>query len=93
MEKLGKSHFYLIHLTESFLLRVSSVNVIKSAGNLVTFAEETLNEKLRFLCSDCADTLAKMRKNNKDTNAATFNKAIIYFQRWVTTLSFCACRC
>ena len=66
---------------------------LQETADLVTFTEKTLKEKLCFLCSDCADTLANMRKNNKDMNAATFNKAIIYFQRWVKTLSFCACRC
>ena len=37
----------------SFLLRISSVNVTKSAGNcdLVTFTEDILNGKLHFLCS------------------------------------------
>ena len=37
----------------NFLLRISSVNVITSAGNcgLVTFTEEILNGKLHFLCS------------------------------------------
>ena len=38
---------------ESFSLRISSVNVIRSANyGLVTFTEEILNEKLHFLCSD-----------------------------------------
>ena len=32
----------------SFLLRISSVNVTKSAADLVTFTEEILNGKLRF---------------------------------------------
>ena len=38
----------------SFPLRISSVNVTKSQfpANLVTFTEEILNEKLKFLCSD-----------------------------------------
>ena len=37
----------------SFPLRISSVNVTKSAGHadLVTFTEEILNGKLNFLCS------------------------------------------
>ena len=35
-----------------FPLRISSVNVIKSAvpGDLVTFTEEILNRKVHFLC-------------------------------------------
>ena len=40
-----------------FPLRISSVNVTKSAGNcgLVTFTEEILNGKLHFLGSDLMD--------------------------------------
>ena len=34
-----------------FSLRISSVNVTKSAGNLVTSTEEMFNAKLNFLCS------------------------------------------
>ena len=38
-----------------FPLRISSANVTKSApqspADLVTFTEEILNEKLRFVCS------------------------------------------
>ena len=39
----------------SFLLKISSVNVTKSAGNcgLVTFADKILNGELHFLCSAC----------------------------------------
>ena len=45
--------FYCISLRKkwSFPLRISSVNVTKSAtANLVTFTEEILNGKLHFLC-------------------------------------------
>ena len=35
----------------SVLLRISSVNVTKSAVDLVTFTEEILNGKLHLLCS------------------------------------------
>ena len=44
----------IVHKNWSFPLRISSVNVTKSAGNhrkLVTFTEEILNGKLYFLCS------------------------------------------
>ena len=40
---------FTLHKKWSFPLRISSVNVIKS--DLVTFTEEILNGKLRFLCS------------------------------------------
>ena len=40
-----------LHKKWSFPWRISSVNVIKSAGNLVTFTDEILNGKLHFLCS------------------------------------------
>ena len=43
-----------LHKKWSFLLRISLVNVTKSAENcgLVTFTEEILNGKLHFLCSE-----------------------------------------
>ena len=42
-----------LHKKWSFSLRISSVNVIKSAVycELVTFTEEIINEPLHFLCS------------------------------------------
>ena len=42
-----------LNKSESFPLRVSSVNVTKSAFSLdlATFTEEILNGKLHFLCS------------------------------------------
>ena len=42
-----------LHKKLSFPLRISSVNVTKSAGtvDLVTLSEEILNRKLHFLCS------------------------------------------
>ena len=42
-----------LHKKWSFPLRISSINVTKSAGNceLVIFTEEILNGKLGFLCS------------------------------------------
>ena len=44
----------MLQKKRSFPLRISSVNVIKSAepADLVTFTEEILNEKLHFLCSE-----------------------------------------
>ena len=47
-----------LHKNWSFSLRISSVNVTKSAGNcgLVTFTEEILNEKLHF-CPVFADNV------------------------------------
>ena len=55
----GKVYFFILSLHKqwSFLLRISSVNVTKSAvfcgfgADLVTFTEEILNRKLYFLCS------------------------------------------
>ena len=45
---------YSLHKKWSLPLRISSVNVTKSAGNcgFSTFTEEILNGKLQFLCSD-----------------------------------------
>ena len=49
------SYYFLISLYKkrSFPLRISSANVTKSAAScdLVTFTEDILNRKLRFLCS------------------------------------------
>ena len=45
----------------SFPLRISSVNVTKSAGNLVTFTEEILNGKPRFLCSETLDKVLSVQ--------------------------------
>ena len=44
----------MLHKKSSFSLRISPVNVTKSAGksDLVTFTGEILNGKLHFLCSD-----------------------------------------
>ena len=44
------THKLTQHKKWSFLLRISSVNVTRSA-NLVTFTEEIFNGKLYFLCS------------------------------------------
>ena len=40
-----------LHKKRSFPLRISSVNVTKSAGNLNGKSKEILNGKLYFLCS------------------------------------------
>ena len=46
----------------SFSLSTSSVNVTKSAADLVTFTEEMLNEKLHFLRSVCSTNLSLLDK-------------------------------
>ena len=49
--KLCKHRMVALHKKWSFPLRISSVNVTKSATtDLVTFTEEILNGKLHFLC-------------------------------------------
>ena len=50
-----------LHKNRSFPLRISSVNVTKSAGtaDLVTFTEEILNGKLDFLCSRSPEIFQK----------------------------------
>ena len=45
------SCFFNTAQKRSFPLRISSVNLTKSAIDLVTFSEETLKGKLHFLCS------------------------------------------
>ena len=40
------------HKEGSFPLRISRINVTKTAVDLVTFTEEILNGKLHFFCSE-----------------------------------------
>ena len=49
----GGIHKPVTTVQKSFTLRISSVNVTKSAvpADLVTFIEGILNEKFHFLCS------------------------------------------
>ena len=49
MEILVRDMLISLHKKWSFSLKVSSVNVNKSARNFYTFTEEILNEKLHFL--------------------------------------------
>ena len=49
-----------LHKKWSLLSIISSVNVTLETADLVTFAEEILNRKFRFLCSDYQMPLSKM---------------------------------
>ena len=51
IQKKNNNVFWTLHKKINFPLRISSVNVTKSAETayLVTFAEETLNGKCHFL--------------------------------------------
>ena len=64
-ELIAKSKY--CHYTKkcSFSLRISSVNVTKSAVfcGLVTFTEEIFNEKLHFLCSVWTATKPEIKPN------------------------------
>ena len=58
--------FKPLHKKRSFPFRISSENVIKSAGNygFVTFTEEILNGKLHFLCSEYTKTTRQIIWSN-----------------------------
>ena len=45
---------WLVTKTNTAQKKFSSVNVTKSAGNLITFTEKKLNGKFRFLCGAMA---------------------------------------
>ena len=71
-----------LHIKWSFPLRISSVNVIKSA-DLVTFTEEILNGKLHFSCSVCKNLkkTSTMRSffSEMKVDIALFSFLALYF--------------
>ena len=63
---LIETYWYLTYCTKtwSFPLRISSVNMTKSAdADLVTFTEEIFNVKLHFLCSVHVTLSSNIRKS------------------------------
>ena len=52
------------------------VNVTKSSADLVTFAEEILNEKLHFLCSEIICNTAKAYSGPCQTSMTNFSARI-----------------
>ena len=63
----------------SFPLKISSVNVAKSAGNsrFVTFTKETFNGKLHFLCSSyCSKSKDKHNSKWQQTEAVGWRCSI-----------------
>ena len=80
-----------LHKNWSFPLRISSVNVTKSAvpADLVTFTEEILNGKLHFLCSEKTLKYGKYKTFMESHYLLSDIKVRVFFEKYMEKKHLC----